>query len=208
MAHYWNIQDELIKYGHADYDHSRLYMEDKITGRYVPRTLIFDTKDMYGYYAPYEQEPSAEGAEGKVDVYDASGQTHRSLFVKYLDDPKAMEKDFAGFEDEDEKKKEDKEDRKRDESDEDEKAEIEKGEEEEEEKMRKPKTKARKSTDPIKAHEQELKGLQALYAKFKFEDSTQYWIDYSQVSRLHAPSFFVDLVQLGESGRGARLRRP
>ena len=169
MAHYWNLQDELVKYEHTDFLYPRIYTESGQTGRYTPRTLIFDTKDMYGYYAPYEKDPEESKftgeAEENIAVYE-NIQVNKSLFAKYLDQElkaeEEDEKDEADF----------------DKDYEEIKGEVEKklGKEEHKEEKKKPKKAKKPQTE-----EEQLKGLQTLYAKFKFEESTQYWIDYSQV---------------------------
>eukprot|EP00830_Metopus_es_P000484 TRINITY_DN1047_c0_g1_i2.p1 TRINITY_DN1047_c0_g1~~TRINITY_DN1047_c0_g1_i2.p1 ORF type:complete len:607 (-),score=120.48 TRINITY_DN1047_c0_g1_i2:9-1799(-) len=177
MAHYWNIQDELVKYGHLDYDQNAVYIESKESGRFTPRALIFDTKDAYGYYAPYEHDPRDAGeiSGESPDVYH-NNQVDKSIFLKYLDGDEKIEEEKGEMEDEDELDKLEEELK-----GEDKKSDLQSkkhGEKiAEDEKV--PKEGKEQKSEELKELK-ELESLNKLYAKFKLEETTKYWIDYSQ----------------------------
>jgi len=163
MAHYWNIQDELIKYGHKDFIYNRLYTENPSTGFYTPRALIFDQRDNYGYYAPQdEREFDKEKINPKIKIFE-NEPIEKSLFTRFLDNPTENLGD-----------NEENEDYKMPEKNQNEEEKI-----PSEIKRKETKKAAEK---PMTEEEKQLKGLEKLYAKFKFEETTKYWIDYSQTA--------------------------
>ena len=162
MTHYWNIQDELIKYRHDDFLHKRLYMELS-TGLYIPRTLIFDMKDMYGYYAPVDLVKEAIANDPNVQVYEAE-HPEKSPFTKYLDGVIEDSK-----EDELEMDEEELEQYKKEMNKEEIKGEV---------------VNIIKSAEDkkLQEYEKQLNDLKKLYKKFMFDKHTQYWIDFAQTS--------------------------
>ena len=171
LTPYFNIQYAFLIYGHNDFASSRLYAVSK-TGLCIPRTLIFDMKVLYGYYAPSVMDKVNEPEDPNVQMFQANSIV-KSPFTRYLDGEIEEHKEEDEFEmtpDEFQKYNEEL------------KTDSHKTLKQCEEIKEDDKEKDKEEKKDTSSYEEQMKSLKKLYDNFKFEESTQYWVDYSQTS--------------------------